>query len=61
MPFEHRIRVLCEQLANCSDDATALNLIHELQAVLHERIEQLREKTAALPLLTKHEHDDQAK
>jgi hypothetical protein len=33
--------------------------MHELRAVLHERIEQLREKTAALPLLAKHEHDDQ--
>jgi hypothetical protein len=61
MPFEHRIRELSEQLANCTDNATALNLARELQAVLHERIEQLREKTTGLPLLTKHEHDDQEK
>jgi hypothetical protein len=52
MPFEHRMCDLSERLANCPDDATALSLALELQAVLHERIEQLREKTAALPLLT---------
>ena len=61
MPFENRIREISEQLANCPDDATALSLAYELQAVLHERIEQLREKTTALPLLTHHEQDEQSK
>lgn len=51
MPFEHRIRELCEQLADCRDDAAALRLAQELQALLHERIEQLRGHVSSLPLL----------
>jgi hypothetical protein len=51
MPFETRIRELSERLAQCRDDAESLTLIQELQAVLHERIQQLREKVAGLPLL----------
>jgi hypothetical protein len=51
MPFELRIRELSEQLASCRDDAKSLKLAQELQDVLHERIEQLREKVAGLPLI----------
>jgi hypothetical protein len=47
MPFEARIRELSDQLANCRDDATALSLAQELQAVMHERIEQLRGEVAS--------------
>jgi hypothetical protein len=51
MPFETRIRELSKQLANCRDDALSLELARELQTVLHERIEQLRDRLAALPLV----------
>jgi hypothetical protein len=51
MPFELRIRELSEQLASCCDDDRSLKLAQELQNVLHERIEQLREKVAGLPLI----------
>ena len=53
MPFESRIRQLSEQLANSKDDAQSLKLAHELQILLHERIEQLRLKAVALPLRRK--------
>lgn len=53
MPFETRIRELSEQLGNCRDDVTALKLAQELQAVLHERIEQLRGAVRGLSLLTR--------
>jgi hypothetical protein len=51
MPFETRIRELSDQLAKCRDDIQSLKLAQELHAVLHERIQQLREKVAGLPLL----------
>jgi len=51
MPFEARIRELSDLLASCDDDAQALELAQELRGVLHERIEQLREKLAGLPLM----------
>jgi hypothetical protein len=54
MPFGLRIRELSEQLSNCRDDARSLKLAKELQTVLHERIEQLREKAAGLPLVVAH-------
>jgi hypothetical protein len=55
MPFESRIRELSRQLEICRNDEHALQLAQELQAILHERIEQLRDKTKNLPLLTRHE------
>jgi len=56
MPFEARIRDLSEQLANCRDEVKSLELVHELQTVLHEHVEQLRRQTNALRLLyPKHE------
>ena len=51
-PFEVRIRELSEQLANSRDDANSLQLVQEMQALLHERMEQLRRNTAGLSLLT---------
>jgi hypothetical protein len=47
MPFDARIRELCNQLADCRDDAVSLSLAQELQIVLHERIEQLRGEVQA--------------
>ena len=55
MPFEFRIRQLSEQLADCQDDALSLKLAQELRDVLHERIEQLRERVAYLPLVAAHD------
>jgi hypothetical protein len=51
-PFGLRIRELSEQLANSRDDAQSLQLVQEMQALLHERIEQLRSNTAGFSLLT---------
>ena len=50
-PFELRIRELSEQLANSRDDAQSLQLVQDMQALLHERMEQLLSKTAGLSLL----------
>jgi hypothetical protein len=55
MPFESRIQELSRQLELCRNDGEALKLAQELQAILHERIEQLRDKTKNLPLLTRRE------
>jgi hypothetical protein len=52
MPFDSRIRELSQQLELCRNDEKALQLAQELHAVLHERIEQLRDKVKSLPLLT---------
>jgi hypothetical protein len=43
------------QLANCHDDEQSLKLAQELQAVLHEHVEQLRQTMATLPMQTRHE------
>jgi len=55
MPSATRIRELSEQLANCRDDALSRKLAQELQELLHEQIEQLRESATALSLLSQHE------
>jgi hypothetical protein len=52
VPFESRVRELSLQLEHCPDDDKALRLAQELQAILHERIEQLRDKIDGFPLLT---------
>lgn len=57
MPFEARVRTLSEQLANCSDESLSLKLAQELQSVLHEEIERLREKVAGMSLLNKEKKD----
>jgi hypothetical protein len=54
VPFDKRIKQLSEQLANCQDEQESLELVRELQAVLHEMVEQLRTKASGLPLLNKH-------
>jgi hypothetical protein len=51
MPFESTIRRLSDELVKCRDDRESLRIAQELHAVLHEKIEQLREKAMALPLL----------
>jgi hypothetical protein len=51
VPFAQRIRELSAALTTCRDDAQSLKLAQELQALLHARIEQLREKVDALRLL----------
>jgi hypothetical protein len=51
MPFQARIRELSKHLAECNDDERALKLAQELQAALHEEIEQLRTKAETFPLL----------
>lgn len=51
MPFESTIRRLSDELIKCRDDGESLRIAQELQTVLHERIQQLREKATALPLL----------
>jgi len=41
---------------DCRGNQKALQLAWELQAILHERIEQLRDKTAGLPFLPRAKH-----
>ena len=57
MPFEARARDLSARLAKCEDEVLSLKLAHELQSVLHEEIERLREKVAGIPLLDKGKRD----
>jgi hypothetical protein len=54
MPFQARVRDLCEQLANSKDEAVSLRLAQELQVVLHEEIELMRSKAIGVPLLDAH-------
>ena len=49
MFLEGRIRELCENIIACQDDAQAIVLAQELRSALHQRIEELRIKVAALP------------
>jgi hypothetical protein len=58
MPFEARISELSDKLASCKDESEALKLAQELQAALHERIEQLRTKTSGMALLDKQKNSD---
>ncbi len=51
MPFEAHIKELCERLGQCQDDAQSLKFAQELQILLRERIQQLREKVEAFPLI----------
>jgi len=51
MPFDARIKELSERLANCGDDAEALQIAQQLQTLLHEKIQQLRDKTAAIAII----------
>jgi hypothetical protein len=51
VPFESHLRQLCEELANCSDEKQSLLLAQDLKFLLHERIQQLRDKTSALELI----------
>lgn len=60
MPFEARVRDLSERLAECEDEGLSLKLAQELQSVLHEQIERLREKVAGIPLLDKGRKDGPA-
>jgi hypothetical protein len=53
MPFEARIRELSEKLTGCGDDAEALQLAQELQTLLHEKIEKLRDTVASVGLITR--------
>jgi hypothetical protein len=55
MPFAARIQEVSEQLANCRDDALSRKLAQEMQELLHERIEQLRQQAKTLLVLTHHE------
>jgi len=41
----------------CDDDVLPLKLAQELQSVLHEEIERLREKVSGMPLLHKGKKD----
>ena len=53
MPFEARVRDLSDRLASCEDDVLSLRLAQELQKVLHEEIQRLREKVAGMSVLHK--------
>jgi hypothetical protein len=55
MPFAARIRELSEQLTTCRDDALSLKLAQELHELIHEQIEQMRERTTTLPVLSRQE------
>jgi predicted nucleic acid-binding Zn-ribbon protein len=59
MPFEARISELSDKLASCKDESEALKLTQELQAALHERIEQLRTQTSGMALLPPRQDSDE--
>jgi hypothetical protein len=58
MPFEARISELSDKLASCKDESEALMFAQELQAALHERIDQLRTQTSGMALLDKQKNSD---
>jgi len=41
-PFEERVQKLCKQVVACKTEAEAEELVHQLKALLHDHIEQLR-------------------
>ena len=51
MPFETRIQELSRELENCHDDARTVEILTELQKVIHEQIEQIRGKAISLGLI----------
>ena len=57
MFFDRTIRRLSRELASCEDDAQALQLAHELQTVLREQIEQIRQRMANFSLLRRGGHE----
>ena len=50
--FEERVQDLCKQVTACETDTEAVELVRQLQLVLHERIEHLRGNLRTLPLVS---------
>jgi hypothetical protein len=48
LPFDVRVRELCQQLIECKTQSEAAELAHQLQTLIHERIEELRGYLATL-------------
>lgn len=48
MTFEEQIEELCREALVCSSDDAAVEIIREMQALMHFRIEQLRSKLTVL-------------
>jgi hypothetical protein len=48
MLFETRIRNLCWELESSDDDARAIEILKELQKVIHEQIEQINHEVNGL-------------
>jgi len=49
MSIEERVRSLSEAIIASEDEVQVLELTRELQAVIHEHIEQLRAKLLEIP------------
>lgn len=49
MSTEERVRDLSEAIIASEDEAEVLKLTRELQAVIHEHVEQLRAKLLEIP------------
>ena len=51
MPFEQRVRELCDRLIACNTESEAIHITRELRALMHEHIEELRVNVVAFQVL----------
>jgi hypothetical protein len=48
--FEKRVRELCQQITDCKSERKAIELNRQLQALIHDRIEELRSNLIVFPV-----------